>query len=580
MSTPFRTPIQGQDDDADPSASTNASYVSSLGSLMQSIRKDMSIEADDTSGEQDAAAALFSAEEEFLSKRVQRSLKLFGRLERLITLGVVVCMDISLYFIAVVPLKAILSLFVVVFQPRKIKHIPKHYMALSALLLLNILLFTQLDISWVYHNVRGQSTIKLYVIINLVDVFDRLCASFSQDIFDVLTLRCYSTDSFGSFLKLIVFWLLAFLFLVLHTSAILVQLVALNVAINSNNQSLLPLLISNQFMEIKSAVFKRCDIVSLFQITCADLRERFQFVLILTLIAIRNMSAYGWQSAEFYDLAFIVFLTYVSEVFVDYFKHAFVVRFNALSTDLYYQYEKIICEDIVGLPTMQLLSEQEATRTLTQPMPSTNPTSRSRSRQEGTTAQPTHTHLPPKDHVVHKWQTYSDVKQPTPSVLSDDEGDQEDSVSATTSAEASFLAAPSPQKPRRRRKRQLSTSSTQKSSEYNLRKLQRRLGFMPLPMVCIAFKLCGGVLPTLSGRVWCAVIVCAMILAIVARAMLHMVLVKYCMRRVKQMATRRFQCNVLQDTFEAAYGKKGQEQRGVAPPLVVGPHDRFVKKII
>lgn len=47
------------------------------------------------------------------------------------------------------------------------------------------------------------------------------------------------------------------------------QLVTLNVAINSYNNALLTLLLSNQFVEIKSAVFKKFEKEQLFQVTCA-----------------------------------------------------------------------------------------------------------------------------------------------------------------------------------------------------------------------------------------------------------------------------------------------------------------------
>lgn len=46
-------------------------------------------------------------------------------------------------------------------------------------------------------------------------------------------------------------------------------MISLNVAINSYSDSLLSLLISNQFSEIKSTVFKKFERENLFQISCA-----------------------------------------------------------------------------------------------------------------------------------------------------------------------------------------------------------------------------------------------------------------------------------------------------------------------
>jgi Eukaryotic membrane protein family len=49
------------------------------------------------------------------------------------------------------------------------------------------------------------------------------------------------------------------------------QMLCLNVAINSYDNALLSLLMSNQFVEIKGSVFKKFEKDNLFQITCAGL---------------------------------------------------------------------------------------------------------------------------------------------------------------------------------------------------------------------------------------------------------------------------------------------------------------------
>jgi Eukaryotic membrane protein family len=62
------------------------------------------------------------------------------------------------------------------------------------------------------------------------------------------------------------------------------QMLCLNVAINSYDNALLSLLMSNQFVEIKGSVFKKFEKDNLFQITCAgpliQLRE-FTAILII-----------------------------------------------------------------------------------------------------------------------------------------------------------------------------------------------------------------------------------------------------------------------------------------------------------
>ena len=60
-------------------------------------------------------------------------------------------------------------------------------------------------------------------------------------------------------------------FLVVHTLVMVYQTISLNVAVNSYDYSLLTLLVSNQFVEIKGSVFKKFEKDNLFQITCAGM---------------------------------------------------------------------------------------------------------------------------------------------------------------------------------------------------------------------------------------------------------------------------------------------------------------------
>jgi hypothetical protein len=43
-----------------------------------------------------------------------------------------------------------------------------------------------IDISLIYHVIRGQGTIKLYVVYNVLEIFDKLCQSFGEDVLQVL----------------------------------------------------------------------------------------------------------------------------------------------------------------------------------------------------------------------------------------------------------------------------------------------------------------------------------------------------------------------------------------------------------
>ena len=50
-----------------------------------------------------------------------------------------------------------------------------------------------------------------------------------------------------------------------------------------------------QFVEIKSNLFKKVDVNHLYQISCSDARERFHYVLLLSIVCIRNMTEVAWN---------------------------------------------------------------------------------------------------------------------------------------------------------------------------------------------------------------------------------------------------------------------------------------------
>ena len=78
---------------------------------------------------------------------------------------------------------------------------------------------------------------------------------------------------------------MALTYLCIHSIVNLFQFVTLTVALNSKSSNAsLAILLSNQFVELKTSVFKRTAINNLFQISCSDIRERFHLVLLLALV--------------------------------------------------------------------------------------------------------------------------------------------------------------------------------------------------------------------------------------------------------------------------------------------------------
>ncbi|KAB5566779.1 eukaryotic membrane protein family-domain-containing protein [Coniochaeta sp. 2T2.1] len=236
-----------------------------------------------------------------------------------------------------------------------------------------------LDASRMYHFIRAQSAMKLYVIYNVLEVSDRLLSAAGQDIFECLfSSETLSRNSSGRSKVLLPFFmfLLSLAYNTLHAVSLFYQVTTLNVAVNAYSNALLSLLISNQFVEIKSSVFKRFEKENTFQLTCADIVERFQLWIMLFIIGMRNVVEVGGftvpgagdgdsTSSKPLHSPFILpdsftllpswlmsgevlspFLIVIgSEMLVDWIKHAYINKFNNIKPNFYGRILDILCKD-------------------------------------------------------------------------------------------------------------------------------------------------------------------------------------------------------------------------------------------
>ncbi|KAL9604665.1 MAG: hypothetical protein Q9219_000385 [cf. Caloplaca sp. 3 TL-2023] len=248
------------------------------------------------------------------------------------------------------------------------------------LIVCSCIILMQFDASRMYHGIRGQAAIKLYVIYNVLEVCDRLFSAIGQDILECLfSKEALERKPDGRSKVMRPFWLfiLALAYNLVHSTALFYQVITLNVAVNSYSNALLTLLMSNQFVEIKSTVFKKFEKENLFQLTCADVVERFQLWLMLTIIALRNLietgglslgsndgvsssspsSSFSKTSSMLYPKSFTIFPTWAglllqpfllvlgSEMLVDSLKHCYITKFNNTKPAIYGRFLDVLAKD-------------------------------------------------------------------------------------------------------------------------------------------------------------------------------------------------------------------------------------------
>jgi hypothetical protein len=122
----------------------------------------------------------------------------------------------------------------------------------------------------------------------------------------------------------------------------------LNVAINSADQALLTLLISGNFAEIKSTVFKKYNKAFLFKISTSDICERFKLGLFLSLVFLVNFCQ-GMDERQYWDFARMCGIVLCAELLADWIKHSFVTKFNFLPAKVYPEYAVLLAGDVTGI---------------------------------------------------------------------------------------------------------------------------------------------------------------------------------------------------------------------------------------
>ncbi|BFZ01089.1 hypothetical protein BsWGS_04128 [Bradybaena similaris] len=298
---------------------------------------------------------------EFVERRdrVYTSVNTPKNLEKFCAFGFLQCLDSILYMVTLLPLRIIVALIRMLTYPcavvftgnRRVLDGAQVCDLLKGVILVVscVIIDNVVDMSMIYHMVRKQSIFKFYVFYNMLDVMDKLISGFGQDVLDSLYWTAVEPhgrkrEHFGTLFHLI----FAIVYVVIHTTMIVVQAIILNVAFNSRSKNLLTIIVSSNFVEIKGNLFKRLDKNNLCQITYSDVRERFHYLVILLFIFIRNLEGYKWDWDLVHPTIVMGFNVILVEVIVDWIKHAFITKFNELSANSYADFALGLAQDIAS----------------------------------------------------------------------------------------------------------------------------------------------------------------------------------------------------------------------------------------
>lgn len=309
-------------------------------------------------------------------------------LEQFMTFGILYSTVVFLKWLVIIPLRCFIHTLInlrklinghplSLFSEKRSLMYKNDLLSVSGIII-TLFLLKNIDTSKIYHNIRAGTAIKLYFMTQVLDIADRLLSASGQDILIV-------THKFNNFRKnnkldlnkvsqFVCLYLLSVLYLWFHSYALIYQVMALNVAINSYSNALLTLILSNQFSELKSAVFKKTEREGLFQNSCADLNERFLIFIMLGIISSRNLlqilinteslsdffesltpnswstQLTSWKSINNWIGLIIGPSIFVigSEFLVDWIKYAYILRFNKIKPKVYDKFTKILASDFIS----------------------------------------------------------------------------------------------------------------------------------------------------------------------------------------------------------------------------------------
>jgi len=315
------------------------------------------------------------------------------QLERLLWLGTAVCMDSFLAVFTLLPLRVIgaLGTFVLCllqsmipsrqsgdgaqqefrnkqnlqseenisappsssFSKRRALRGDQIYDVLCALMFSFVVTFLwRLKAGSIYYWVKDltQEFLKLSVLQTALELSDKICCSFLVDVLEALAASCTAFAAQSRWSTLHAYNVMcdaavALALLTAHGATLMAQALVFGVAMNSQKNTLLALLIASNFTEIKGTVMKRFDPTKIFVLSSQDVVERFHLIIVLAFVLVEEMSGTGaaLPSARLMSQMGYILL---AEVVIDVTKHAVLGKFNEIRPGVYREFTRDLCEQL------------------------------------------------------------------------------------------------------------------------------------------------------------------------------------------------------------------------------------------
>ncbi|XP_033098382.1 transmembrane anterior posterior transformation protein 1-like isoform X2 [Anneissia japonica] len=271
------------------------------------------------------------------------------QLEKMGFYALLLSMDIFLFVFTILPIRVVIAVLkLIIIGPyrlvrggRVLEPVQVCYLLKGVVVVASYWLLCYVDISMLYHFIRKRAKISLFILYGMLEVADRLFTLLGQDTLDVLFWTAVHPDKKKRALPAVFIHTVIAIFAMFgHAVVVILEATTLNVSFNSPNTSraFFSILRASKVTELKGNAFKKLKKENLFEVACADIRERNIFVVILPMIVLLNMTEVSWDLdlfSKWFPSACIVVLV---EILIDWVKHAFIVKCNNLQPEIYMEY--------------------------------------------------------------------------------------------------------------------------------------------------------------------------------------------------------------------------------------------------
>lgn len=265
--------------------------------------------------------------------------------EQTLAVGLMLCTDALFHEMTFMPVNVLFGFLRRIMWPyhRGLTITEKSELTRLSLLAINAyLVATFVDFTTVYHFVRSQSFMKLYVFFNMLEIFERLLRSMGLDFIDALMISLRS-----SVREFLCRYLVVLLYCFIHSSMHFIRLLLFNVAINSSHDNIVFLLVvTNNFGEIKSTCFKKFEAKGLFVIVASDIVERSYLCVDVIIVLTRMMASPRRDQFDWITAFFWVSVTIFVEIMTDWIKYCFITKSNKLTAQTFRHYKHLMCLDV------------------------------------------------------------------------------------------------------------------------------------------------------------------------------------------------------------------------------------------